>query len=336
MRILIVKLSSLGDILHVLPAAAAIQRGTGATLDWAVQPEYAGLVGCFTVVDRVIPVPRDWYRQAPRSTVNRLRATAYDAVVDLQGLFKSAIVTRLARAPVRLGPSYHRECSRLFYTRVAGRRDIRRHAVIQALDSARALLPAGPAPAVEFPVAFPAVAVDTPRPRVALVPASRWPTKNWPAPAFHALAARLQREAGASIHLVGGPGETGLCGEIARDLPGTTVVEAGRHTIPQTGGLLAHMDLVIANDTGPIHLAAALGTPVLALFGPTDPRRTGPYGAGHRVLMRDLPCQPCYARTCRIGGMPCLAGLPVAQVCDAALTMLAARRSGDGLPRDGH
>lgn len=108
-RILIVKLSSLGDILHVLPTVQALHDQLGAVIDWAVQPEYAQLVNCFGVVDQVIPVPRHGLPGVFYKTLSGIRGREYDLAIDLHGLFKSAWVTRAARAKRRIGPSYARE-----------------------------------------------------------------------------------------------------------------------------------------------------------------------------------------------------------------------------------
>jgi ADP-heptose:LPS heptosyltransferase len=98
---------------------------------------------------------------------------------------------------------------------------------------------------------------------------------------------------------------------------------AGELTLPEMGGLLQEMDLLVANDSGPVHVAAAVGTPALVVFGPTDPRRTGPYGDKHRVLSASVPCRPCFSRTCRRPGIPCLAGVTPEAVAKAAGEMLS-------------
>ena len=320
-RILIVKLSSLGDLFHALPTAAALQKGLGATLDWAVQPEYAALVRCFRCVDRVIPVPRRNVWGRIRSALRELRAERYDAVVDLQGLFKSALVARLARAPLRVGPAYAREGASLVYHKVPPRGDRERHAVEQALDVLRCFGLPRPDPP-EFPLDFPPCTLDLPSPCIGILPVSRWTTKNWPAGHFAALAKRLAAELGATPLVLGGKGDAAvgeaICGEVpaARNL-------CGAMSLPELGGLLSRLDLLVSNDSGPVHLASALGKPCLVLFGPTIPGRTGPYGSIHRVLRRDLPCQPCLSRECRVGGIPCLSGISPDEVFAAVKEMLA-------------
>lgn len=319
-RILIVKLSSLGDILHALPVVHALREQLGAEIDWAVQPEYAALVGCFTDVARTIPVPRRrWWRGLPR-TLAGLRATRYDLVIDLQGIFKSACVARLARAGRRVGPSRAREGAWLFYHSRPRRPQGGRHAVEQALDVLEHLglrRPERPAVALRYP----AVALPGGRPRVALLPVSRWETKNWPVAHYAELARRLVAR-GVTVLVLGGAGDAAAGEAIRAAAPEAVFNLCGRHSLPELFGVLSQCDLLVANDSGPVHMAAALGRPCLVLFGPTRPEWTGPYGAGHRVLQRNLPCQPCLSRRCRVGGKPCLAGLPPEEVFAAVEAML--------------
>lgn len=328
MRVLIVKLSSLGDLFHALPAVHNIKAGLKAEIHWVVQDEYADLVRCFTDVDRVIPVSRrHWYR-GRRVFLRRLRLYNYDYVLDLQGLMKSAIVCGLARTRRRVGPSFCRECSVLFYSAVAGHRDTKRHAVDQCMDTVRYL--GLSCLSQEFPVAFPGVERTEPRPRVGLLPVSRWETKNWFADRFAAVAVRLQRERDATIFLLGGPGDAAVCAELEKAIGGRVVNLCGKLAIPESGALIRELDLLISNDSGPVHMAVAVGTPTLVVFGPTDPQRTGPYGTFHRVVRGNQPCQPCYDRVCRLGDKPCMKEVTPERVGDEAMQLLDAiqRRAG--------
>jgi len=320
-RLLIVKLSSLGDILHVLPTVHALRTGLGAgVVDWACQPEYVPLVQCFADVDRIIPVPRHGLARVWRATLADIRRDTYDMVIDLHGLFKSAWVTRAARAPRRIAPSYARELSWLAYNERAGRLDRTRHAAEQAMDVLDHLgLPRPATPAV--PLRHPRTELPPAPLRIAFAPVSRWPTKNWPAGHFGELA-RLLGEKGARILVLGSQAALPVGETIRRMAPEHTENHCGSHTLPELFGVLEQCDLLIANDTGPVHMAAALGRPCLVLFGPTRPGWTGPYGPGHRVLTRDLPCQPCLSRHCRRGDHACLAGLTPDEVFTAACAQL--------------
>ncbi len=319
-RVLVVKLSSLGDLFHALPAVHCLKAGLHATIDWVVHPAYRELVECFTDVDRVIPFARDVRSGALSGDLRALRAQPYDLIVDLQGILKSALVARLARGGRRIGPSFHREGAWLFYQAVAGPRDKDRHAVEENLDVVRYLgLPVLPP---VFPLKFPMQLVGEPEPRVALLPFSRWPSKNWPAPSFVQVGRALQEYANASIFLIGGAAEAAASAELAKEFKGRVINLVGRLSLPQLGGVLQAMNLVIANDSGPMHMAASLGTPVLAVFGPTTKQRTGPYDARHRVVAGNLRCQPCFSKICRFKDNSCLCAVTPESVVNIALEML--------------
>ena len=320
MKLLVVKLSSLGDLFRPLPAVHALKTALGAEIHWVTQEEYVPLVECFTDVDEVIPFPRRGFLSKLPALRRRLRPHAYDAVLDFQGLLKSAIVCAMAKAKKKIGPSFHREGSGIFYNEIAGRRDRTRHSVDECLDLARHLGAACDEPV--FPVSFPKIARDEPRPRVALLPVSRWPTKNWPVECFAEVGRRLRQAGAASLFILGGSADTAACGDLASRLDGAAVDLSGRTTLTGMGSLLQEMDLLVANDSGPVHLAAALGIPVLCVYGPTDPARTGPYGQGHTVLTADVDCRPCFSRSCRRDGIPCLSGVTPGKVAETALNML--------------
>lgn len=331
MKILAVKLSSLGDLFHALPAVHNLKVGLNAEIDWVTQDEYVDVVRCFTDVNRIIPFDRNHFVRSFRPFRHELRETDYDMAIDFQGLLKSAVVCKLAKAEKRIGPSFQREGAHIFYSDVAGERNKERHAVEENLDVVRHLGLEVIPPA--FPVRFPDVAsfdsrvADLPRPRVAIVPASRWSTKNWPIDRFRETALRLQRELGASVVFLGGPTDRMVCADAALGMRGNVLNLAGRTTFPSMGGILTAMDALLCNDSGPMHVAAAVGTPVVAVFGPTDPLRTGPYGAGHRVVQAELDCRPCFSRTCKERGIPCMTTITVDRVVQEISTLLSAKPS---------
>ena len=319
-KILIVKLSAMGDLLHALPAVRCLKRGLNAEISWIVHPAYAELARCFADVSRVLEFPR----RAPPSEMARhiriLREEQYDLILDFQGILKSAFVTALARGTRRVGPSFHREGSRLFYGAVAGVRDKNRHAVDELLDFARYFR----VPLLDpvFPLNVPMQLVGEPAPRVALLPASRWPSKNWPAQSFAWVGRELQESMDASIFLFGAAGERPLADQVEAELKGRVINLVGRTSLPQLAGLLREMDLVISNDTGPMHLAAAMGAKVLALYGPSDPVRTGPFGPRSRVVKGKLLCQPCFMTRCRYGDNSCMRTITPDKVIALAMEML--------------
>lgn len=288
-------MSSLGDLFHALPAVRALKTGLGATVDWVAHDSFVEVVRCFTDVERVISFPRARFWDGIIEFRAELRRHAYDYVFDLQGLLKSALVTGMARARRRVGPSFRREGAGLFYDVVAGAKNKNRHAVEECRDSVRFLgLPVGEA---EFPVTFPEYPAAPHYPRVSFLPCSRRREKNWPPDRFVEVGRELVKKRGAAIYLVGGAADTDACSFIASKLEGRIHNLAGRTSLPELGGLLKQMDLMVTVDSGPMHMAAALGIPVVAVFGPTFPERTGPYGSSHRVIKQgerldQLPSAP--------------------------------------------
>jgi len=283
-RLLIVKTSSLGDLFHALPAVHSIRRGWGTEvqIDWVVNIAYAPVVACFGDVAGVIGFPRKG-TAAQWSTFKRaLREKRYDLVVDLQGLMKSALISRLVRAERRVGPSFCREGAHALYRETAVARHPARHAVEQCLDTVRFLdLEVSPEPP---PLQFPEYPMGLQAPVLAVAPASRWPSKDWPPEQFIAALNHLRRVCRVSVVFVGGPAERPVCERIAAGLSGQALNLAGRTSLVEACAVLSQADLLLSVDSGPVHIAAASGTPVLGLYGPTDPGRTGPYGPGHRVI----------------------------------------------------
>jgi heptosyltransferase I len=318
-RVLIVKLSSLGDLVHALPTIHCLKIGLPARITWVVNAIYAPLLQHAEDVDEVIAFDRQRPLRGLWAVVRELRRREFDLVIDLTGLFKSALISRLARGRLCLGPSSARELAWVFYDRQVGARDLNRHAVERYLDVVRALeITEGDR---AFPLTFPSwvPAADGTRPIVVLIPSARWSTKVWPVSQFAELADRLRRD-GLQVVVVGG--EPPAVKDLLAGLDGVIDLR-GKTSLAELGGILQRADLVIANDTGPLHLAAALGRRVIALMGPTDPRRTGPYGDSHRVLSTWPLCSPCFSKVCRNpAGQICLQDLRAADVYVVAVAML--------------
>jgi lipopolysaccharide heptosyltransferase I len=328
-HILLIKPSSLGDIVHAMPTCAAIRRTyPKARLTWLVKRQWAGLVERIEGVDRVWPVrstATGWLSQ-----VSPLRAERFDLVVDLQGLFRSAAIGRLSGSPLLVGFDNGREGSPWFYSKRVPVPQLEMHAVDRYLLVAKAV-GAGESGAPEFRFRIPQADHDeverlltrsgvTPGAGwVAMNVSARWPTKRWPAESFAEVADRLQQEGYGAVVMISGSEEradvvrvSGLMKTPAIDLTGAT-------TVGLLPALLSKASMLITNDSGPMHIAAAVGTPVVALFGPTSAVRTGPYGAGHEVLSGNVPCRPCFSRTCH-NSLPleCLRMVSAQQVLTAA------------------
>jgi heptosyltransferase-1 len=307
-RVLIVKPSAIGDVVHALPVLHLLKaRWPEAAFSWLVTPACAGILDGHPLLDEVIRFDRKrfgqgWRRPAVLRSLFEfgaaLRARRFDVAIDLQGLFRSGWLTFQTGAPIRLGLADAREMATLFYThRVPVGRGRERHAVERYLCVPEAL-GAGRGP-VEFPLAdtvgdHAAVAALTP-PRYALMfPGTNWPTKRWPVERFADLVGPLRARFGLETVVGGAPNEVELGAKIA----GAAANLAGRTTLNELVALVRRSDLVISNDSGPMHLAAALGKPLVAPFGPTNPVRTGPFGRPDSVVRLDIPCSPCYSRRC--------------------------------------
>ena len=307
-HILLIKPSSLGDIVHAMPTCAAIRRAyPKARLTWLVKHQWAGLVERIDGVDRVWPVKstlKGWLSQ-----VSLLRAEHFDLVVDLQGLFRSAAIGSLSGSPLLVGFANGREGSPWFYSKRVPVPQSEMHAVDRYLLVAKAV-GAVETGAPEFRFRIPQTdheEVDRLLSQSGITPgmswvamnvSARWPTKRWPAASFAETADRLRQEGCGAVVMIGGPDERAEVAAVSGMMKTPPIDLAGATAVGLLPALLSRASMLITNDSGPMHVAAAVGIPVVALFGPTSAARTGPYGAGHDVLTAKIPCSPCFSRTC--------------------------------------
>jgi heptosyltransferase I len=366
-RILILRLSALGDILHGLPVASALRRAfPEAHLGWLVEDRGAELLRGNPLLDRLHVLPRRLMkgdlRRRPvgtlrgplRALVGELRGERYDVSIDLQGLTKSAWWGRLAGARQRIGfrGEDARELSRLFYTDAVRPPAERYHVIERNLSL---LGPLGVVdPAIEFNFRLDPGAerrgralwgeADAALPRVVVNVGAGWVTKQWPPAHFGRLAARLARECGACVAVAWGPGEEALAaaamdaareagladGRSDRSDPGGIEPRPGVYLMPMTtflelGGVIAGARLYVGGDTGPTHMAGALGIPVVSMFGGSDARRNGPLGSPGEVIQLDEPeCIPCWKTRCEWREpLACLTRLSVERVFDACRPLLS-------------
>lgn len=330
-RILIIKPSSLGDIVHALPTAAALRRRfPAAKLTWLVKREWAEVLDGNPDIDAVLAV--DLSLGGWPTAIEKVRAGRFDLVVDLQGLLRSAVLGWLSGAPVRIGFANGREGSPWFYTDRVAVPSSSLHAVDRYLLVAKSLgLPADQLFPLVFPLPHDPVAearvaalltsegIKTEAVLIAMNPSARWDTKQWSAASFASVADHLQREAGACVVMIGGRAERPRGEQVIRHMRSAPIDLVGKTTVKELIALLRRVGALITNDSGPMHLAAAVGTPVVALFGPTDPARTGPYGDGHTVLRSGVACSPCFSRRCTNPSlMECLTAIRPRQVVEAA------------------
>jgi ADP-heptose:LPS heptosyltransferase len=335
MKALVVRLSSIGDVVHTLPALAALHRA-GWEVGWVVEPPSRVLLEQNPLVAQVVVAPArkafGWAGVA--AALRSLRAARYDAALDFQGLWKSGAWARLSGARRAIGwePRARREPSSALMLRETLARRHRGHVIDKNLEL---LGPLGidAMGLREFPLPFSAESMarvdaflqgSRGEGLVILNPGGGWASKLWPAERFGQLAREL-RQQGLDPLVSFGPGEEALADQVVAASSG-----AARRSFPTT--LLDYIELarrarlVVAADTGPLHLACAVGTPVVALFGPTDPARNGPFAAEDVVVRRVPDCAPCYSRTCqRHAGV--MDAIPLDEVRAAAERRLALARA---------
>ena len=317
-RILIIKPSSMGDVLHAFPAVhALLAADSGLAVDWVINPAFAELLDYLPGIRRKIFFRRrelgcfSTFFSAARELLRELRKEKYDAVIDLQGLFRSALVGLCARAGLRCGPAEAREkAARLCYRRKLRYPEKLRHAVekncamIRDFSGLERISCNYSLPEVEK---YSAAAMQllsenglSGKKYIAVAPGARWETKQWP-PAFFASAAAgiAEQLPDHEFVLLGSPAEKELCSQVREAAKNIRITDLAGKTSPgELVEIIRHAELLICNDSGPMHIAAAAGTRVLAMFGPTDPTLTGPYGPQCRVIQPELDCICCLSKSC--------------------------------------
>lgn len=334
-RILLLKLSAIGDCLVASPLARALrERYPEAHLTWLVGDKAALVVRGNPFVDEVL----EWRGGfgATLSLMREVRRRRFDAVVDVQGAWKSAPFALASGAKYRAVSSRADGAARRAANLVVPILETPPHALEQYLRVASAFDISADAPRTPH-FAVPTEArdwaqtwlqenrIDETR-LIALNPGAARAIKQWPPAQFAALGDLLHAQEWEVV-LLGGPGDVDLAREIASSMKRAPLVAAGQTTLAQLGALLERAAILVSADTGPMHLASGVGTPIVALFGPTDPRRTGPVGLDrnaqpHTTVVRDLPCRPCFQKpTCQ--RFECLTELPAHDVFRAVMNGLS-------------
>jgi len=347
MRFLIVKLSALGDVLHALPALRFLRVAVpGAHVTWVVERRVAGILDG-QGIDEVVAIDtralRDGLRRgrigAVAAEVRRvrrhLRDPGFDVALDLQGNIKSGVVISQARAPRKVGLP-RRLCREAQNTWFTGEQaevtathviDLSGEVVAHALGTPWQA-PSGPALRVDAGAAAAAAArlENHPGPRVAFINGASWWTKQWSVASFITVGRRLVEEHHVRIVLPwGDEGERRRAAEIAAALgPAAMVPEGG--SLTELAALLAACDVVVGGDTGPLHMAWAVGTATVSLYGPNPSARNGPRGERHRVFQSTVECSPCWGKECPTGNFICMEAVGVAEVTAATTALLAEGR----------
>lgn len=340
-RILIVRMSALGDIVHALPVLAALRRAwPAAKVDWIVDEAYAPILSLAEGLHQSVIVraksgnpeglpPRFGGGAGYIQAVRYLRAQKYEAALDLQGLLKSAVWARLSGAARVIGfdRAHLREpLAASFYTETVVPLEAP-HVIQKNLSILKAL--GVPTSAMELPLHPAASSATTAavaaaggaRKYAVLNPGAAWPNKRWPAERFGALAAQLHARTGLSSLVTWGPNERELAEQVIAASDGAAAA-APPTEIADLAVLMRDAALVVSGDTGPLHIAAAMGAPLVGLYGPTWPERNGPWDPDDQVISRAGGCVCHHKRQC-LRGAPCINEIEVADVLAAAERRLA-------------
>nr|WP_312562832.1 lipopolysaccharide heptosyltransferase II [Anaerospora sp.] len=334
-NILIVKLSAIGDVIHALPVAHALkQEYPQARITWVVEKPAYDLLTNNPAIDEIILFDKPKFKsfagllKYSPEFADKLKMRQFDLALDLQGLFKSAAIVALSGAKQRVGYCNMRELSGWVSRPVCGAYS-KGHVVERYLDVARflgcevktATFTVNNTPGEEINGAAIAAQAGLPagHPYVILAPGTNWPSKCWPVERFSQLAAALKGSGILSV-ITGAANDRSLALAIRNVCP-EAIDLTGQTTLKELAFLMKGACCFIGGDTGPMHLAAAMQTPVIALFGPTDPARNGPYGDCHTVLTVQAECRNCWKRECP-EGKRCLAAIEVEPVLAAVQNTL--------------
>lgn len=342
-NILVIRLSSLGDVLMCMPAVKAIRdRFPGARITWLVEGPVGELLSCQTFIDEVVQFPRGRLQDGLRagqlisiareikSFLAHLRKDRYDCVVDFHGIIKSALISVCARGDRKIGfgAVHAKEKSHIFYGECVHGTDRRMHKVDKNMLMARYLGAGNTAAKITLQVPdivheyidifFQQTGL---RPPVfAMNPFSSKGTdfKRWPIERYARLIGMIKDHMGAQTLVLWGPGEKEEA-ERLKAMAGESAFLACPTNIPQLYALLEKVDMYIGGDTGVMHLASAAQAPVVAIFGPTDVKVNAPYGLNNMILRKELPCSPCKKKDCQ--ERTCMEGISVEDVFEAVKGM---------------
>ena len=328
-NIMVIKLSAIGDVIHALPVSYAIKETfPDSKLTWVVEPPAYDLLKNNPYIDRLILFEKKKFKSLGGFLKNIpsfssvIKEVKYDAVLDLQGLGKSAAIAYLSNAPLKLGCPNMRELSNWISKPVCGANQDG-HIVERYLDVARAL--GCKVNKVVFPIEITEAEAElTTRiaehagmklqnPYVILAVGANWANKRWPTTHYARLVDWLYGQQVIPVVIGGGVVDARLVAEITAKAEIPPIDLVGKTTLKQLAYLIKHAKALVGGDTGPMHLAAGLGKSVVALMGPTDTNRNGPYGQPQNAIEINAECKYCWKRKCQFD-KDCLAAITVTQV----------------------
>jgi len=324
---LVVRLGALGDIVHTVPAVAAIASAApDVSIDWLVERRHRGVLDLFALPSTPIEIETGGSWLAMRGVVGRLRSARYDVALDFQGLLKSAVLARLssARRVVGFNKGALREpMAGMMYSEQVDP-GVAQHVIYKNLALARAVaasLQARVTDEIQLPLASTTDVMPAASRPVVLNPGAGWPNKQWAPERFGQLAAAIRRKHGLTSVVTWGPGEEPLARGVVQASDGAAEV-APATSLEALMTLLRRAALVVSGDTGPVHLAAAAGTPIVGIYGPTDPRRNGPWSALDETVSGFDACECHHKRRCQRASR-CLDDITVDDVLLAVEVRLA-------------
>jgi len=344
-------MSALGDVVHALPVLETLRANhPGAFIAWMIEERFKCLIENHPALDEAIPVnTKRWRREINLNSLKeafkafrKIRKEKFDIVLDLHGLIKSGIISYASGSPKRIGFSA-KDCketvSAIFNNQRAAINDPDCHVVSANL---KALQTAVPCKDIRYDFSLPAdieaeekaerfiqsLALPTGKSIVALNPGAGFESKRWPLEKFSILADALTSQFDVAVLLTWGPGEEKMVQQIADSMKGNYLL-APQTTIVESISLYRRIALFIGSDSGPLHLSAALGIPCIALFGPTNPARNGPYGEHAQAIYKKLSCSFCWKRSCPLGTKECMNSIEVDGILSRARDILMTSKKPD-------
>ena len=346
-RVLVKEVNWLGDLVISLPALRAIRAAFATSIITVmVKRELASFFDGMTWVDEVIPYTIGHGLRGlsdRRRLIGKIRDHRFDLAILFPNSFQSALWVTLGGVPRRAGFVADHRRAMLTHRALPPGDALNGHQRgywLAMIRETMGIMPAAGAEELKLEVAKPhrekmhawlgAHRISPGAPLIAIAPAAAYgPAKEWPPVRYAALIDFLTEEGGAECMLVGAPSEHGLCAQVAATTRSNPLVAAGETSVGELIALLSMCRGFVGNDSGAMHLAAALSIPTVGIFGSTDPERTGPGGPRAGVIYHRLECSPCLARTCRFGHYNCLREITPAEVARQLVTLGAFRPDSD-------